>query len=248
MMILFWLWLLTPAQSQTALERLCFASAVEAQKAVPIVSTVLVKGVDSVELEADCLNIHVAPARGEVFQRWIKARLPHAQLAFSTLSAPKKECDMLAERVTTKVSNGQNALVNSQGINLQDGQSKGSEVQQHVLKVTSGSPGSISMDGTEFTVICTELSEGSYRLKFSHKYTPRTTPTIVNGQLVQIPESGAHPPSASSEIEVSRGQRVDIGSIKKDLRDKDKSVGIPTGLDYQQTDGAITTQWFLTVR
>ena len=159
MLILIWLSLLASSHAETALERLCFHSASEAQRALPIVATVLVKGVDTIQQEGDCLNVQVSPKRGDVFQRWVKMRLPHAQVTFSTLNAPKKECDMLAERITTKAGNGRTAMVNGQEVRLQGSSSSGSEVQQNILKVTSGTAASLSMDGNELTITCTELAE-----------------------------------------------------------------------------------------
>lgn len=246
MMLLLWLLLLTPVQAQQAIERLCFTSDAEALRARPVVEVVLVKGQDRVEVDGRCLNINCDVKRSEILNRWIKTRLPQAESTFSSLDVPALECDMLATKKTRKNKELTDVQVDGRSFQISGGQQQGEQVEEHILKVTSGGTATLRMGTTELKINCTNSGSGSYRLKFEQNYIA-PPPVIVNGVVVQAPPQETAT-SISTELEARKDTPINLGQISKDLGNKHKSAGIPIGLDYENTTGNETVEWILLIR
>jgi len=102
------------------------------------------------------------------------------------------------------------------------------------------------MTTSELKITCTNNGSGVYRLKFEQTYIA-APPVIVNGVVVQSSpqEQGT---ALSTELEARQGTPVNLGQISKDLANKEKNVGIPSGLDYENTTGNETVTWDLLIR
>lgn len=234
MIHLIWLVLFSlPAAADSALERLCFSSSEEAQRAIPVLNMVLVKGHDQIIPEGPCLNVNVANSRAELFQRWVRTRLPQAQYAFSTLDAPKRECDMVVTKTTNKSEHTKSVDVNGQAFQVSAGEGTQQESERHILKVLSGGTATLRVDTSEVKITCTWRNSGTYLLQFSQAYVspPPTSST-----------------SLTSEREVSPGQRIDLGQIVNDLNKEQKNLGIPSGVQVEKTEGAQTIRWSLVIQ
>lgn len=246
MMLLIWLLLLSPAQAQLAIERLCFVSDAEALRARPLVEVVLLKGQDRVEVDGRCLNVSCDVKRSEILSRWVKTRLPHAESTFSSLDVPELECDMLALKKTRKQKEQSNVQVDGRSFQVSAGDETSEQIEEHILKVSSGGTATLVMGPNELKITCTASASGIYRLKFSQRYVS-PPPVVVGGMLVQPPQQ-ENATSISSELEARRSTPINIGQISKDLSNKSKSAGLPSGLDYEVTTGNETVEWSLTIR
>lgn len=246
MMVLLWLLLLSPVQAQQALERYCFASDAEALRARPLVEVVLVKGQDRVDVDGRCLNVSCDVKRSEILRRWVKTRLPTAEANFSSLDVPELECDMLATKRTRKNKELTDVQVNGRSFQVNAGQEGAEQTEEHILKVTSGGTATLRMTTSELKITCTNSGSGIYRLKFEQSPIA-VPPVIVNGVVVPSapPEQVT---TLSTELEARKGTPVNIGQISKDLSNKDKNIGIPSGLDYETTTGSETVSWDLLLR
>lgn len=245
-MLLIWLLLLSPAQAQMAIERLCFVSDAEALRARPLVEVVLVKGQDRVEVDGRCLNVTCDVKRSEILNRWVKTRLPHAESTFSSLDIPELECDMLALKKMNKQKVQSNVQVDGRNFQVSAGDERSEQVEEHILKVTSGGTATLIMGTNELKITCTASPGGTYRLKFSQRYIS-PPPVIVNGILVQ-PAQQENAASVSSELEARKNTPINIGQISRDLSNKDKEIGIPSGLTYENTSGSEVVEWSLVIR
>jgi len=246
MMLLLWLLLLSPVQAQQAIERYCFASDAEALRALPLVEVVLIKGQDRAEVDGRCLNVTCDVKRSEILKRWVKTRLPNAEANFSSLDVPELECDMLATKKTRKNKELTDVQVDGRNFQVSGGQEQAEQVEEHILKVTSGGTATLRMTTSELKITCTNNGSGVYRLKFEQTYIA-APPVIVNGVVVQSSpqEQGT---ALSTELEARQGTPVNLGQISKDLANKEKNVGIPSGLDYENTTGNETVTWDLLIR
>lgn len=246
MMLLLWLLLLTPAQAQQAIERLCFASDAEALRARPVVEVVLIKGQDRVEVDGRCLNVSCDVKRSEILNRWIKTRLPQAESTFSSLDVPALECDMLATKKIRKKKETTDVQIDGRSFQVSGGQEQGEQSEEHILKVTSGGTATLRIGSSELKINCTNSGSGIYRLKFEQNYIA-PTPVVVDGVLVQPPQQ-EKATSLATELEARKGSPINLGQISKDLDNKHKSAGLPSGLDYENTTGNEIVEWNLLIR
>lgn len=245
----------SPLWAAPMLERLCFNSTTEAQKAIPILNFVLVKGQDQVSPEGQCLNVSLDSTRGELFQRWVRTRLPNAQYSFSTLDAPAPECDMRVRKITTKnEQNTEGQIVFRGGVQVSAGEGITDSTEESILKVTSGNRAKLTVDQSQLEITCTVRPSGTYQLKFSLLFLPRTPfvpqnlppgTTVVINSPPPPDQSGT---SLSTEVEARPGESINLGSITKDLNSKRHDANVPNGASGEIKTGSETSQWFLIIK
>jgi hypothetical protein len=126
------------------------------------------------------------------------------------------------------------------------GDENSEQIEEHILKVSSGGTATLMMGPSELKIMCTASASGIYRLKFSQRYVS-PQPVIVGGMLVQPPQQ-ENATSISSELEARRNTPINIGQISKDLSDKSKNAGVPSGAEVENTTGNETVEWSLTIR
>jgi hypothetical protein len=238
------------AHATPSLERLCFNSPNEAQRAIPILNVVLIKEQDAIDPEGRCLNVTVDTARLEIFQRWVKTRLPEAYYHFSTSSAPVDMCDIVVIKQTQKTQQNQNANVNTKsfGAVITEGESNGTE--ESFIKVSSGKSAELRVDREDLTLTCVKQSYSRYLITVALKFIPLTPPPVPPGSVivVQSPPPDQSGTSISTEVEVSAGQEVNIGQIVRDLKSKQSQVNLPESAEISQKAGIDQTQWYLKIK
>lgn len=235
------------AHADRLLERLCFTSADAAAQAIPILNTVLVKGQDEIQSEGLCLNVFVEAKRGEVFERWVALRLPHAQTQFSTRNAPREHCEMELEKkvyreeIITQIGAG------GKVVNVLAGKDVLQSEETSQLRMTSGSPATLLVTPNEVEIICTKKASGRSQIKITLKTVPQTIPNLTDpSKPVTVP-----PPNAtglSTEVETGPGEEVNLGEIVKNLAKDEQQVELPPGFTKQRTIGEEKTSWVLKIK
>ncbi|MFP5458035.1 MAG: hypothetical protein ACLGG7_04820 [Bacteriovoracia bacterium] len=241
------------ASAQMALERLCFDSTEATAAAMPVLKPIIVKDVDTVTLEDTCLNVSIEEARVELFDRWVRLRLPHAQRAFSSVNAPRPACEMLVTKITDKAEKTQGGSVNRRGFAVGAGEAKSELREQNFLKVLSGGTVQLTVDESKLEITCTVRGE-TYHLKIAALYTPKPIlppgTVVPPGTIVVVPgpppadQSGT---SLQTEIETQAGVDVDLGKITRDLTSQQKDISLNPSGRLESTTGAQNTRWVLRI-
>lgn len=235
------------ARAERLVERLCFTSTQEAASAIPILNTVLVKGQDEIRPEGLCLNVLVDTKRGELFERWVNARLPHAQVEFSTKNAPHTHCDMELNRKTFREEVVTQYGANGQLVSIQAGKDVLQDEDTTSLRMTSGSPASVQLNQNEVVITCTKKSNARMNLKFAMKTIPQQLPNVYNPSepLLVAP---ANATALSTEVEAGPGEEINLGQIVKDLSKETQQVELPPGFTKHKTVGEEKTTWLLKMK
>lgn len=243
-----------PAHAERSLERLCFPSALEAQRGQAIIQQILAKGLDEATLEANCLNVMIEANRVELLDRWVATRLPLARKTFSAANAPRQECDMLVTKISQKSEQNKQLGVRQNGfiVSVDNGENENRE--ENFLKVLSGGTAKLKVDESELEITC--IAKGSsYLLKFAQLFVPRPlVPPNTNLPPGSVIVVNAPPPpdtsgsSLQTEVEVQKGQEINLGQITRDLRNKQKDLDISPSANMNSTTGKETTRWMLKIR
>lgn len=237
----------TPLHAERLLERLCFTNAPEAEAAIPILNTVLIKGQDEIQNDGPCLNVFVEDKRGELFERWVKARLPHARSTFSTRNAPLSTCNMELKRITHKEEIIYSYDAKGKVIGARVGKDIFEGEEKSFLSTSSGLPASLLVDQNQVDVVCTKKSDEKYLVKISVKTVPKTISNIYNpSQPIQVPPEEAT--ALSTELEVSPNQEINLGQVVKDLSKDSTNVELPPGVGKIYQLGLAKNTWMLTIR
>ncbi|MBY0515619.1 MAG: hypothetical protein K2P81_01835 [Bacteriovoracaceae bacterium] len=238
------------AHAAPSLERLCFNSSSEAQRAIPILNVILIKGQDAIDPEGKCLNVSVDSSRIEVFQRWVKTRLPEAYYHFSAASAPVEMCDIVVTKQSQKNQQDQNINVNTKGFGAVITEGNNSGKEESFIKVSSGKSAELRVDQDDLTLTCVKKNNSRYLITVALRFIPPTPPQAPPGSIIvmQAPPPDQSGTSISTEIEVSVGQDVNIGQVVKDLKSKQTQVNLPESAELSQKSGIDQTQWFLRIK
>jgi hypothetical protein len=162
-------------------------------------------------------------------------------------SRTSKSCDINVEKVTQTSGKSREAVVKRRNLKFQDTTTKGSSTETSFLKVSSGKSASLTINDQTINLTCTYISENSYRLKFSlAKTTVQFGTIIINGRPLSYPAS-SQSEGISTTLELSRGQRIQIGSSSKNKNNKGKSVGIG-GIDYNKSRSIGNSNYYLSIR
>lgn len=100
------------------------------------------------------------------------------------------------------------------------------EVSTSQLLLGSGRPGTLELEGRSLYIECRKTQSGIYQLIFSY--------------------SEIYLAKVSSEINVKRGEVVQIAQITNDLDTKSKTLGLPQSL-YQSAQGQENIRYELKV-
>lgn len=243
-----------PALAERSLERFCFPSTIEAQKGHAIIQQILAKGVDEATLEASCVNVLIDQNRVELLDRWVATRLPQARKTFSASSAPRPECDMLVTKISKKDETNKQAGVRNNGFIVSVDSGENENREENFIKVLSGGTAKLKVDESELEITCV-VKGSSYHLKFAMLYVPRPlippNTQLPPGSVIVV---NAPPPpdksgsSLQTEVEVQKGQEINLGQITRDLRNNQKELDISPSAQMNSKAGTETTRWLLRVR
>lgn len=243
-----------PARAERSLERLCFPSVGEAQKGQVIIQQILAKGLDEATLEAQCVNVMISQNRVELLDRWVATRLPLARKTFSASSAPRPECDMLVTKISKKDEQNKQVGVRKNGFIVSVGSGENENREENFIKVLSGGTAKLKVDESELEITCV-VKGSNYHLKFAMLFVPRPlippSTQLPPGSVIVV---NAPPPpdtsgsSLQTEVEVQKGQEINLGQITRDLRNKQKELDISPSANLNTTSGSETTRWLLRVR
>lgn len=235
------------ARADKLVERLCFNSAAQAGQAIPILNMVLIKGQDEIQPEGNCLNVLVEEKRGELFERWVQARLPDARTEFSTRNAPATHCEMDLEKKTFREEIVTQYGASGKVVGVVAGQDTLQDEETTFLKMTSGKPSLIQLNQEHVEVTCTRKASGRFQMKIALKTLPRELPNIYNpSDPIKVMPPNAQ--ALSTEVETGPGEAVNLGEIIKDLTRNQQSVELPPGFTKTRTLGEEKTTWTLKIR
>lgn len=219
---------------ETVIETYCFSTTAQASKAQQS-ARYLMTAADQIETRGSCFSLFTTNTRRELIQKYLLNSYPDMRIEFSSVERSAKEmCDLLVEK--TKSENSSNYSLNRIGQEL----SSGKEVTQ--LKSMSGAPFELRVDQQKIKGTCRYISPTRYEIEFTMEFIPRPIiPPTPPGTIVLI----NNPPAPQSQkgtnlsttVQISQGERIEIGSIVKDLTDKGHAVSLIPSIEVKINEG-----------
>lgn len=238
--ILLFVFLANPLFAQDLqVETYCFSSTSESLKAQSS-AKYLMTSQDKIEDKNECFSLFTSSTRRELIQKYLLQNYPNMKVSFSSEERSASEtCHIRVEKI--KNSNTQRStfsLKNAPGV--QNSTSQGKETSQ--IKVLSGAPFELRVDQQKIEGKCRYINANQFEITFSMKFIPRPLiPPVPEGVTVVIqnppqPETQTGT-NLSTTIQLAKGQRVEMGSIVKDLNDKAQSASLAPEFKYEKTEG-----------
>lgn len=213
----------------------CFKSGTNL-KSVEVYLSPILKESDKVHFRSsmNCIEIKLSLARHGLFEKYLRQRFKLIQ-SYSgdglTATIPEfsnKKCKIEVLKKGKGKQNRDSFSFSRKG-NIRSEQSRDSQVVRSYLLLNEGRSGSIEVDGESVDLTC--FSRGGDRFEIT----------------LTIKSKRSHN-SLSSSITVVVGERVNIGSIVEDLKDRDRTIGLQEGLKYSRKKKQLNYLYFLTVK
>jgi len=232
-------------------ENYCFSSTAESLKAQAS-SKYLMLPADSIEAKGECFSLFTTETRRELIQRYLRNNYPQLTVTFSSAERSADEmCSLKVEKIKNSNSTQTNAQVKTFGsVNVGNSSSSGKEVSQ--IKVMSGSSFELQVDTQKISGKCRFINSSRFEIEFSMLFIPKPiTPPVPDGVIVVL----ENPPlpevqqgtSLSTTVQIGKGDRLEIGSIVKDLNEKGVQASLTPQLSYEKTEGQSTEKIYLLV-
>ncbi len=184
---------------------------------------------DKIQLnsESNCVDIYSSENRMKVIDKLIRKNFNPIDSVQPKDSGNLDQDHCRIELTETKKRNIDERTISAGEKNkVSDLNKFGTESNTTQLLLAYGRPGSIDIEGKSLNIVCVKNSSGNYHLNF------------------YINSSGGN--KISSDITVSPGQNVEVGSIVKDLDNKSKEFGI-SKIEFNKSEGKVEIRYTLKV-
>lgn len=207
-------------------EKYCFSSNRQAQIAQHKVSMIQLPS-DVIRIDGQCLVVQMESHRRELIQRYILMTFPEAVIAFSSEDVRREPCRLKVEKEKIKSADELNAGLNySSGIST----TASNSVSKETMEIVTLKEFELTVDQDQIKGACRYINPNRYEVTIEVRKNPRplVPQALPPGSIVVV--QGTPPDQEASllstQIQLSRGDRVNIGEVVKNLKDKSASVDV----------------------
>ena len=229
-------------------EKYCFSSELQALTAKQKFRAIQVNS-DIVSHDENCLIIQMKPHRREMIQRFLLSSVPGTRVTFSSAEIRREPCLLKVEK--QKQSNRHNLNAGYEKypvLNKHEQKNLSSEVMQiQTLKDFE-----LAVDQDQIKGSCRYLNANRYEITIEVKRNPKpiTPVELPPGTIVVVNQT---PPdqetmSLQTQLQLSRGEKVELAHVVKQLKDKDNKVEIKPSFQYNAKDKNSVEKVYLSIQ
>jgi hypothetical protein len=248
MMITLLLFSFLAIADDMASEKYCFPSVSQGQAARHKLAGILVPS-DIVTTDENCLVIQMRPHRRELIQRFILSSFPGTSVAFSSEDQRRESCQLKVEKEGVKTSQKTTFGVN-QGLTIGQNNSSGSTTETMQIKTLKDFV--LTVDQDEIKGSCRYLNPNRYEITIEVRKNPR--PTIPEGlpqgsiDVLNQPPPDQETMFLKTQLQLSRGERIEIGGILKGLKKNNHQGSIKPSIKIEAQQGSRSEKVFLSLQ
>ncbi len=209
-----------------AMEKYCFSSPLHMERVARQAMIIFVPS-DTVDKEGSCLAVQMNPHRRELIQKFILNLSPDASVSYSTAELKREACHLKVEKI--KTTSGDKRDLTLSGTPVAEVQ----EISQNTsdtFQISTIKDFELSVDQDSIRGECRYITPETYEIsieviKQAKPLTPALQPgtvAIQNSNTSSIQETSF----LKTVLQLTRGQKIDIGGIVKDLKNKNQSANI----------------------
>lgn len=237
------------ADDDMASERYCFSSTARAQVAKQKVEMIAVPS-DVVNLDEQCLVVQMRPHRRELIQRYIVSTFPEANVSFSSAEVKRDPCRLKVEKEKMRTTDD---------LNIEFGKQQGQVIKveskaqgNEVMEIETIKDFELTVDQDQIKGTCRAITPLRYSIEIEIRKNPK--PIIPVGLppgsivIVNQPPPAQETSVIKTEVQLERGERLNVGEIVKQLKDKDHTLDIKPNVSVGDGQQNITEKVFLSIQ
>lgn len=234
-----WMWLVLftlPILAQdNDSEKYCFDGQQKREKLHRELTPILVPS-DQVSVSERCLTVSMKPHRRELIQNFIRQHQPEVLISFSSAEILRESCKLKVEKITHLSSQGMDVTIQPAAPTAE------AEVKTPEAKQVS----QIQTLSDFELVFNQDVIKGSCRFITSEKYEitlnvrKDSKPLLLGVPTGAVDIINSPPPDQTTAnlkttLQLTRGSRVEVGSVVRDLRLKDQKLIIDSEVNLRNT-------------
>lgn len=233
---------------ETALEKYCFSSPGKMQYMYDK-AKILFLPTDKINKDGTCLTVEVSDSRIELVQKYLKNQDPQMQIAFSSRDVQVEPCKLKIEKIKLIKSENQNIHIQSGVVAETQNLNKTSSETFQIQTINNFE---ITVNENVIKGRCRFIRSDRYDITLEIKKDPRLTqPQVAPGTIITSanddPMKIQEASTLSTQLQLTKGNRIELGSMVKDLSGASKKVDISPEFQDNQNAEQSTEQAFLSI-
>lgn len=204
----------------------CFKSVNESQTAANHLKSLVLPSEELI-LQGECLILKIRPRRQDFIHSYISKNISNSQLVFSDANEKKQSCNLKVEKIKNLKKQDTNITIATDS-SLSSNVSK--KTSNEVIRIQTIGDFELSVDQQQVRGECRYISKDLYEIKLS---VIKTAKPIVPRELppgsviiMNSPPTDQETSTLSTQVQLNRGQRIELGSVIKNAHDKSQNVSI----------------------
>lgn len=228
-------------------EKYCFSIPVsDAQKKF---SAIQVQS-DVVTPVDNCLVIQMRPHRRELIQRYMLSTIPGASVSFSSEDVRREPCKLKVEKIKTKSAATNEVGFDNKSPTLTQSDTTGSSSE--TMSIQTLKDFELTVDQDQVKGSCRFINQNRYEiaLEVRKNFKPIIPVALPPGNIVVVNQA---PPDQETgvlqtQIQLSRGEKIELGGLIKNAEGKQRIVDINPSLNIETSDQESLEKVFLSLQ
>jgi hypothetical protein len=243
----------TAFAQEMAIQEYCFSSPVRMTQVLHRLKFILVPS-DEIQKSERCAIIKSSPHRRELIQGYLRKLEPEIQINFSSAEIKRDPCRLKVERIknlkneTTAVDG--NLQIN--GVSVAASNQIKNQESTEVMSIQTLQDFELSVQQNVVKGTCKALTPGRYEISLEVRKDPpilhpQLPPgTIINQASLPLPKN-QETTKLMTTLQLSTGQKIEIGKLIKDLKEKNKGIDLSSGVEANETRDESIEQVFISL-
>lgn len=214
----------TFAEDQSV-EKYCFQDSTEVSEASNNLVPLFLPSEEIVK-QGSCLVLKVKTHRRDFIQAYVLKNFPKAQVTFSDTQTKKEPCYLKVEKIKEKESE---KIKLSTPQYLKADSSSTHQQETETMNIQTINYFELSVDQKQVSGYCRFITKNLYEIKITFNQNPK--PSIST----TLPPPNQNTNSISTEVQLNRGQRLEIGSLIKKAIINSKDISIKPYVNSDQS-------------
>ena len=238
------------AQNDPAIEEYCFSSVGKMKDVSTRLKFILIPA-DKTQEDKNCFTVSTPSHRRELIQNYIKRLEPAVQIGFSSAEIRREACRIKVEKIKTKnkqsIGGGlSNGLIPSAGTDQSSGESR------DVTSIQTLKEFELTVNQDVVKGECRAINPSRYEISIEvRKDAIPLLPPIPPGIVVLVPDAQIPKVQETSHLQttlqLNSGERIEIGSVVKNLKDDVSNIDINSGAALEKNTGVQYEKIFLSI-
>lgn len=213
------------------------------------ISAILVPS-DVVTIDENCLVIQMRPHRRELIQKYVLSSIPGATVSFSSEDLRREPCKLKVEKIKKKTAETTDLGLNNQIPSVSRTETLGTE--NETMDIQTLKDFELSVDQGQIKGTCRYINQNRYEISLEVRKNPKpiVPVNLPPGTIVVLnqPPPDQQTSVLQTQIQLSRGERIDLGGMIKNTTGKRHNVDINPSLNIETSDQDSTEKVFLSLQ